>query len=52
MPNAQIPLDAAAKYPPVLSGGFLISRFKATRKLWGAEKGEADTSRRVEMAAE
>lgn len=41
-----------AKYPAVLSGDFLISRFKATRKLWGAEKGEVDTSRHVEMAAE
>jgi isopenicillin N synthase-like dioxygenase len=30
--------DAEAKYEPVTSGEFLISRFKATRKLWGAEK--------------
>ena len=29
--------DADAKYPPVMSGDFLLSRFKATRKLWGAE---------------
>jgi isopenicillin N synthase-like dioxygenase len=29
--------DADAKYPPVMSGDFLMSRFKATRKLWGAE---------------
>jgi hypothetical protein len=29
--------DAEAKYPPVMSGDFLLSRFKATRKLWGAE---------------
>jgi isopenicillin N synthase-like dioxygenase len=30
--------DAEAQYPPIQSGEFLISRFKATRKLWGAEK--------------
>ena len=29
--------DADAQYPPVMSGDFLMSRFKATRKLWGAE---------------
>jgi isopenicillin N synthase-like dioxygenase len=29
--------DAEAKYEPVMSGDFLLSRFKATRKLWGAE---------------
>ena len=29
--------DADAKYPPVMSGDFLLGRFKATRKLWGAE---------------
>ena len=29
--------DAEAQYPPVMSGDFLLSRFKATRKLWGAE---------------
>jgi isopenicillin N synthase-like dioxygenase len=29
--------ETEAKYPPVLSGEFLISRFQATRKLWGAE---------------
>ena len=29
--------DAEAKYPPVMSGDFLLGRFKATRKLWGAE---------------
>ena len=23
--------------PPVMSGDFLLGRFKATRKLWGAE---------------
>jgi isopenicillin N synthase-like dioxygenase len=30
--------EADAKYEPVTSGEFLISRFQATRKLWGAEK--------------
>jgi isopenicillin N synthase-like dioxygenase len=29
--------DSEAKYPPVMSGDFLLGRFKATRKLWGAE---------------
>ena len=29
--------EAAAQYPPIQSGEFLLSRFKATRKLWGAE---------------
>jgi isopenicillin N synthase-like dioxygenase len=29
--------DADAKYPPVMSGDFLLGRFKSTRKLWGAE---------------
>jgi isopenicillin N synthase-like dioxygenase len=29
--------DAEAKYEPVMSGDFLLGRFKATRKLWGAE---------------
>jgi isopenicillin N synthase-like dioxygenase len=29
--------DADAKYAPIMSGDFLLSRFKATRKLWGAE---------------
>ena len=30
--------DADAKYTPVQSGDFLVSRFQATRKLWGAER--------------
>ncbi|MFI4999642.1 MAG: isopenicillin N synthase family dioxygenase [Reyranellales bacterium] len=30
--------DSDAKYPPIQSGEFLLSRFKATRKLWGAEE--------------
>ena len=29
--------DADARYAPVMSGDFLLSRFKATRKLWGAQ---------------
>jgi isopenicillin N synthase-like dioxygenase len=33
--------DDEAQYPPIQSGEFLMSRFKATRKLWGAEKKEA-----------
>jgi isopenicillin N synthase-like dioxygenase len=46
--------DADAQYPPVMSGDFLLSRFKATRKLWGAENKEnasADANT-VEQAAE
>jgi len=30
--------DADAQFEPVVSGDFLLSRFKATRKLWGATK--------------
>jgi isopenicillin N synthase-like dioxygenase len=30
--------DAEALYPPIQSGEFLLQRFKATRKLWGAER--------------
>ena len=29
--------DSDARYAPVMSGDFLLSRFKATRKLWGAQ---------------
>ena len=46
--------DGEAKYEPVMSGEFLMSRFKATRKLWGAE-GKAtvsDDANLVEAAAE
>jgi isopenicillin N synthase-like dioxygenase len=46
--------DADAQYPPVMSGDFLLSRFKATRKLWGADN-KADASgdaNLVEQAAE
>ena len=46
--------DADAQYPPVMSGEFLLSRFKATRKLWGAENAEnaAADDKLVEQAAE
>ncbi len=46
--------DADAQYPPVMSGEFLLSRFKATRKLWGAENKEnaAAHDKLVEQAAE
>ena len=46
--------DAEAQYPPVMSGDFLLSRFKATRKLWGAEKKGtvSNDSSIVEAAAE
>lgn len=43
--------DAEAKYPPVLSGDFLVSRFQTTRKLWGAENKAGDKAA-IEMAAE
>ena len=45
--------DEAALYPPIRSGDFLVSRFQATRKLWGAEnKPEAALPTAIEMAAE
>jgi len=53
-PRALGVADAEAKYEPVMSGEFLMSRFKATRKLWGAE-GKAtasDDANLVEAAAE
>lgn len=43
--------EEEAKYPPILSGDFLVSRFQATRKLWGAENKGAD-AKAIEMAAE
>jgi isopenicillin N synthase-like dioxygenase len=46
--------DADAQYPPIQSGEFLLERFKATRKLWGAEKKatvSSDTNV-IEAAAE
>lgn len=46
--------DADAKYEPVLSGDFLLGRFKATRKLWGAENKAAvsNDDKLIERAAE
>ena len=46
--------DAEAQYPPIQSGEFLLSRFKATRKLWGAEDkaAVANDSNLIEAAAE
>ena len=46
--------DAEAQYPPIQSGEFLLSRFKATRKLWGAEDKAAvsNDSNLIEAAAE
>jgi isopenicillin N synthase-like dioxygenase len=40
-----------AKYEPVESGKFLISRFQATRKLWGATQKERADDAAIEMAA-
>ncbi len=46
--------DAEAQYPPIQSGEFLLSRFKATRKLWGAEDKAAvsNDANLIEAAAE
>jgi isopenicillin N synthase-like dioxygenase len=46
--------DAEAKYEPVMSGEFLMSRFKATRKLWGAEDKQtiSNDDKLVEQAAQ
>jgi isopenicillin N synthase-like dioxygenase len=46
--------DADAQFPPIQSGEFLLSRFKATRKLWGAEKKEtvSNDDKIIEAAAE
>lgn len=46
--------EVEAQYPAVQSGEFLLSRFKATRKLWGAEKKEtvSNDDKLVEAAAE
>ena len=42
--------EADARYAAVRSGDFLVSRFQATRKLWGAEpKHDADPAE-IEMA--
>jgi hypothetical protein len=44
--------DADALYPPIQSGEFLLQRFKATRKLWGAERNKIVTDDAIEAAAE
>lgn len=46
--------DADARFEPVMSGDFLMGRFKATRKLWGAEeKGVvSQDDKLVEQAAQ
>ena len=46
--------DAEAKYEPVLSGEFLMSRFKSTRKLWGADTNRpvVEDAKLVDRAAE
>ena len=44
--------DAEAQYPPIQSGEFLMSRFKATRELWGADLNKITTGEVVEAAAE
>jgi isopenicillin N synthase-like dioxygenase len=44
--------DSEALYPPILSGDFLLQRFKATRKLWGAERSRTVTEGIIEAAAE
>jgi isopenicillin N synthase-like dioxygenase len=44
--------EEEAKYEPVESGKFLISRFQATRKLWGATQKERADDAAIEMAAE
>jgi isopenicillin N synthase-like dioxygenase len=44
--------DADALYPPIQSGEFLLQRFKATRKLWGAERNDTITEGVIEAAAE
>jgi hypothetical protein len=46
--------DAEVQYPPIQSGEFLLSRFKATRKLWGAEKNGtvSNDDKLIEAAAQ
>lgn len=44
--------DAEANYEAVQSGQFLIDRFKATRKLWGADLDKITTGELVEAGAE
>ena len=44
--------DAEAQYPPVMSGDFLLSRFKATRTSHGADLKKITTGEVIEQAAE
>jgi isopenicillin N synthase-like dioxygenase len=44
--------DDEALYPPIQSGEFLLQRFKATRKLWGAERSNVIAEDAIEAAAE
>ncbi|SKA32586.1 Isopenicillin N synthase [Enhydrobacter aerosaccus] len=46
--------ESEVQYPPVQSGEFLLSRFKATRKLWGAEKRSmvSNDDKLIEAAAQ
>lgn len=44
--------DDEARFPPVLSGDYLVSRFQATRKSWGAEKPQQLDPAAIEMALE
>jgi isopenicillin N synthase-like dioxygenase len=39
-----------ALYPPIQSGEFLLQRFKATRKLWGAERSKIVMEDAIEAA--
>jgi isopenicillin N synthase-like dioxygenase len=48
-PRALGASEAEAKYPPILSGDFLCSRFSATRKSWGAEIKPASAPAGVEV---
>jgi isopenicillin N synthase-like dioxygenase len=43
--------DDDALYPPIQSGEFLLQRFKATRKLWGAERSKVVVDGAIEAAA-
>jgi isopenicillin N synthase-like dioxygenase len=43
--------DEDALYPPIQSGEFLLQRFKATRKLWGAERSKVVVDDAIEAAA-
>jgi len=43
--------DDDALYPPIQSGEFLLQRFKATRKLWGAERRKVVVDDAIEAAA-